>query len=89
VPAFDCVEGENAALWPFRFTMQQFRSVLINPTGEMPSPRNGFEANPVLNEKDGFQPSEVNQQIVAADFATGGSGTRRAQEEMETERAPR
>ena len=57
VPAFDFVEGENAALWPFRFTMQQFRSVLINPTGEMPSPRNGFEANPVLNEKDGFQPT--------------------------------
>jgi hypothetical protein len=61
VPAFDFVEGENAALWPFRFTMQQFRSVLINPTREMPAPRSGFETNPVLNEKGGFQPSEVNQ----------------------------
>lgn len=85
VPAFDFVEGENAARWPFRFTMQQFRSVLINPTGEMPSPRNGFEANPVLNEKDGFQPSEVNQQIVAAPkrrhvppTAASGQSTRRS-----------
>jgi hypothetical protein len=43
------------------------------------------EANPVLNEKDAFQPSEVNQQIVAAPKRrhvppTGASGqpTRRS-----------
>jgi peroxiredoxin len=66
VPALDFVEDESAARLPFRLTMGQFRSVLINPTGEMPSPRNGFEANTVLNEKDGFQPNEVDQQIVAA-----------------------
>lgn len=66
VPAFDFVEDESAARWPFRSTVQQFRSVLINPTGEMPSPRNGFEANTVLNEKDGFQANEVDHQIVAA-----------------------
>lgn len=66
VPAFDFVEDESGSQWPFRFTMQQFRSVLINPTGEMPSPRSGFEANTVLNEMDGFQPSEVDQQIATA-----------------------
>ncbi len=66
VPAFDFVEDESAARLPFRLTMRQFGSVLINPTGEMPSPRNGFEANTVLNEKDGFQPNEVDQQIIAA-----------------------
>jgi len=66
VPAFDFVEDEGAVRLPFRLTMRQFGSVLINPTGEMPSPRNGLEANTVLNEKDGFQPNEVDQQIAAA-----------------------
>jgi peroxiredoxin len=66
VPALDFVEDESAARLPFRLTMRQFQSVLINPTGEMPSPRNGFEANTVLNEKDGFQLNEVDQKIVAA-----------------------
>lgn len=66
VPAFDFVEDESAARLPFRLTMRQFQSVLINPTGEMPSPKNGFESNTVLNEKDGFQPNEIDQQIVAA-----------------------
>lgn len=65
VPAFDFVEDEAAAGWPARVTMRQFQSVLINPTGEMPSPRNGFEANAVLNEKDGFQLTDVDEGIVA------------------------
>lgn len=54
-------------------------------TGEMPWPRNGFEANPVLNEKDEFQPREGNQQIVAAPkrrhvppTAASGQPTRRS-----------
>jgi hypothetical protein len=50
--------------------------------GEMPSPRNGFEANPVLNEKDRFQPSEVNQQIVAAQ----SGGTYRLQRQVASRR---
>lgn len=66
VPAFDIVEDEAAAQWPWRVTMRQMQAVLINPTGELPSPRNGFEVNVVLNEKDGFQLTEVDGQIMAA-----------------------
>jgi peroxiredoxin len=66
VPAFDFVEDEGAARSPFRLTMRQFQSVLINPTGEMPSPQNGFESNTTLNKKDGFEPNEIDQQIFAA-----------------------
>jgi peroxiredoxin len=66
LPAFEVVEDEAAARWPWRATMPQFQAALINPTGELPSPRNGFEANTVLNKKDGFQLTEVDEQIVAA-----------------------
>jgi hypothetical protein len=47
-------------------TVPRFEASLINPTGELPSPRNAFEANTVLNEKDGFKLTEVDEQIVAA-----------------------
>ena len=66
VPAFEVVEDEAAAQWPWRATMPQFQAALINPTGELASPRNGFEANVALNEKDGFKPTAVDEQIVAA-----------------------
>lgn len=64
-PAFDFIEDEAASRWPARVTMRQFQSAVINPTGEMPSPRNGFEANTVLNELDGFRLTEVDEKIVA------------------------
>jgi peroxiredoxin len=63
VPAFSFVEEEAAARWPVRVTMRQFRGVLINPTGELPSPRNGMEANTALNAKDGFQMTDVDARI--------------------------
>lgn len=66
VPAFEVVEDEAAVRWPWRMTMARFQATLINPTGELPSPRNGFEANVVLNEKDGFEPTPVDDQIIAA-----------------------
>jgi peroxiredoxin len=66
VPAGEFVEDEAAARWPWRATMAQFQSALVNPTGELPSPLNAFDANMVLNEKDGFQLTEVDEQILAA-----------------------
>jgi peroxiredoxin len=65
-PAFDFIEDEAASRWPARVTMRQFQSVLINPTGEMPSPRDGFEANTVLNNLDRFRLTEADEKIVAA-----------------------
>jgi peroxiredoxin len=64
-PAFDFIEDEAASRWPARVTMREFQSVVINPTGEMPSPRNGFEANAVLNDMDGFRLTEADEKIVA------------------------
>jgi peroxiredoxin len=66
VPAFDIVEDEAAARWPWRVTMRQVESTLINPTGELPAPVSGFAANVALNEKEGFKLTEVDEQIFAA-----------------------
>lgn len=66
VPAFEVVEDDGAVQWPWRMTIPRFKAALINPTGELPSPRDGFEANAALNEMDGFTPTEVDAQIVAA-----------------------
>ena len=38
----------------------------INPTGELPEPLPPFDANEALNRKDGFQLTEVDKQILAA-----------------------
>jgi peroxiredoxin len=66
LPAFDFVESEAASRWPLRVTMREFQAALINPTGELAAPRNGFEANTALNQRDGFQLTDVDEQIVAA-----------------------
>ena len=66
VPAGEFVGDESATRWPWRATLQQFQSALVNPTGELPSPLNAFEANMALNEKDGFRLTKVDEQIVAA-----------------------
>jgi hypothetical protein len=66
VPAGVLVEDEAAAAWPLRATMGQLQTVLINPTGELPAPLNPFAAKEALNQRDGFEPTEVDQQIAAA-----------------------
>ncbi len=66
LPAFDFVEDAAASQYPLRVTMQQFEANLIDPTGELGVPRNGFEANEVLNQKDGFEPTDVDRAIMAA-----------------------
>jgi len=66
VPAGVIVEDESEASWAKgKVTMGQMRSALINPTGELPTPQNPFEAMETLNKKDGFEPTEIDQQIAA------------------------
>jgi len=66
VSAGEWVEDESASQWPNRWTLQQFQAVLVNPTGELPAPLNPMETNMALNAKDGFQLTEVDEQIAAA-----------------------
>jgi len=66
LPAFDFVEDAATSQWPVRITMRQFQGNLIDPTGELGVPRNGFEANERLNVKDGFELTEADRTIMAA-----------------------
>ena len=67
VPAGVIVEDESKASWSQgTVTMGQMHAARINPTGELPTPENPFVAMDVLNKREGFEPTEVDQQIVAA-----------------------
>jgi len=67
VPAGVLVEDESEASWSRgKVTMGQMQAALINPTGELPTPQNPFLAMETLNRRDGFEPTEVDQQIAAA-----------------------
>ena len=67
LPAGVVVEKESEASWADgKVTMGQMRSVLINPTGELPSPQNPFAAMETLNKRDGFELTETDLQIAAA-----------------------
>ncbi len=52
--------------WPQRTTMAQFLTLLVNPNGELPEPKNRVEAGELLNRKDGYEITDVEQQIMAA-----------------------
>jgi hypothetical protein len=66
LPAGAIVEDESATSWPLVATMGQLLAVKVNPTGELPEPQNVFAAMETLNKKDGFEPTEADQQIAAA-----------------------
>ena len=66
LPAGAVVEDESATSWPLSVTMGQFLALQINPTGELPAPQNPFAAMETLNKKDGFEVTEVDQQVAAA-----------------------
>jgi len=55
--------------WPERATMAQFLAPQFNPTSELPERQNIPQAMETLNQKDGFEPTEADQQIVAAHFS--------------------
>jgi len=68
--------------WPQRATMTQFLSAQINPGGELPEPKSLPEASELLNRKDGFELTEVDQQMhaahgnqVAGEFLIDAQGT--------------
>src|SRR3989304_1206436 len=70
VPAFEVGEESD---WPRRVTSEEFGAVRVNPTGELPAALHPMEANDELNRRDGFQMTEVDQQILAA-HATQATG---------------
>ena len=66
VPEGTLVENESEASWARgTVTMGQMQAARINPTGELPEPQNPFLAMETLNKRDGFEPTEVDQQIAA------------------------
>jgi hypothetical protein len=67
VPAGVPVEDESEASWSQgKVSMSQLHKTLINPTGELPTAMNPFEAMQTLNQRDGFELTEVDGQIAAA-----------------------
>ncbi|MBI2155281.1 MAG: hypothetical protein HYU24_16520, partial [Candidatus Rokubacteria bacterium] len=70
VPAFEVGEVSD---WPRRVTSEEFGAVRVNPTGELPAALHPMEANDELDRRDGFQMTEVDQQILAA-HATQATG---------------
>ena len=64
VPEGTLVEKESEASWSQgKVTMGQLQAARINPTGELPTPQNPFEAMATLNKRDGFEATEVDNQI--------------------------
>ena len=67
VPAGVLVEDESVASWSQgTVTMGQMQAAVVNPTGELPEPQNVFAAMETLNKRDGFELTEIDQQIAAA-----------------------
>ena len=67
VPAGVLVEKESEASWAQgKVTMGQLQAVRINPTGELPAAENPFVAMEILNKQEGFELTEIDQQIAAA-----------------------
>jgi hypothetical protein len=66
VPEGRPVEDESQAVWAQgTFTIGQLQASVINPTGELPEPQNVFQAMETLNQRDGFELTEVDKQIAA------------------------
>lgn len=66
VPEGTPVADESQAVWAQgTFTMGQLHASRVNPTGELPEPQNIFQAMETLNQRDGFELTEVDNQIVA------------------------
>ena len=52
--------------WPQTATMAQLLATSFNPDGELAKPMNLFEAGEALNARDGFQPTQVDDEMHAA-----------------------
>ncbi len=51
--------------WPTQTTMQDWTSVRIDPTGELPAPLPPFAALAALNVKDKYEVTEADQKVIA------------------------
>jgi len=65
VPDVEVVANPTTSQWPQRITLEEVSQVRVNPTGELPGPTPIFEAMERLNAKDGFEATEVDQQVAA------------------------
>jgi len=66
VPAGVIIEDESATSWPVSATMGQLLAVGINPTGELPAPQNPFAAMETVNKQEGFEMTQIDEQIAHA-----------------------
>lgn len=66
VPDVKVVEDSTASKWPLRITVAEISQVRVNPTGELAEPTPLFEAMEKLNARDGFEPTEVDREMVNA-----------------------
>jgi hypothetical protein len=69
LPKVEIVAAEAAGVgsqWPLKTTLDDFLAVRINPTGELPESMNPVEAMAAVNQKEGFQLTEVDKEIAAA-----------------------
>lgn len=62
VPAIEFASAGEGR-WPVGVPFEQFASALVNPTGELPRPSSPFDANTMLNARDGFELTPVDEQV--------------------------
>jgi len=65
LPAGEIVEDASQSAWPLRVTLNELLSARVNHA-ELPAPSDPFAANDMLNRRDGFEPTDVDQQVAAA-----------------------
>ena len=63
LPAFQVADTTQ---WPYRVTVEDLGRVRLNPTGELPAPLSALEIGAELNRRDGFEMTQVDEQIAAA-----------------------
>ena len=63
VPLIEVTDDESD--WPRKATMAELTALRMNPTGELSEPLPPFEANDALNKIDGFELTQVDEQILA------------------------
>ena len=56
---------ENESAWPHKVTMSEAMSMRVDMPEELPEPMNPFAAFELLNKKDNYEVTEVDQQMMA------------------------
>jgi AhpC/TSA antioxidant enzyme len=66
LPRFELMDGKAAtARWPLALTRQEFLAARSDAMGESPAPLSFVEAGALLNERDGYELTEVDEQVRA------------------------